>query len=75
MTQIEYTHEYFLTAAQCNPQKELPVGTLVQEIIEVATEHANLIGVGATPLGEHNATWVLSRIAFEMSRYPSMEEH
>lgn len=72
--QADYTHDYFLTAAQCNAQKELPVGTLVQQIIDVATEHANLIGVGASRLGEDGNTWVLSRIAFEMQRYPRMEE-
>lgn len=74
MTQIEYTHDYFLTAAQCNPQKELPVGLLVRQVIDVVIEHANIIGVGATSLGKLDATWVLSRLAFEVSRYPSMEE-
>lgn len=71
----EYTHRYFLTAAQCNPQKEIALPALVQHIIEVATEHADILGVGYSRLKEDHNLWVLSRIAIDMDHYPRMHEH
>lgn len=71
----EYTHEYFLTAAQCNAQKELSPQMLVQNIIEVATEHANILGIGFTRLSAERNIWVLSRLTYELKRYPAMHNH
>lgn len=75
MTQQKiYTHDYKLTAAQCNAQSELAPAMLVQQIIEVATEHADALGVGFRNLATHGTLWVLSRVAFEMKRYPRLLE-
>ncbi len=70
-----YTHTYRLTAAQCNAQSELAPAMLVQQIIEVSTEHADLLGIGFERLRHDDNLWVLSRIAFEMKRYPRLLEH
>ncbi|MBO4955072.1 MAG: acyl-[acyl-carrier-protein] thioesterase [Muribaculaceae bacterium] len=70
----EYTHRYTLTAAQCNAQGELAPAQLVQHIIEVATEHADELGVGFERLARDGNLWVLSRIAIEMDRYPRLFE-
>ncbi len=70
----ELTHEFYLTAAQCNAQRELAPAHLVQQIIEVATEHADVLGVGFRELQQSGCTWVLSRIAIEMTRYPQLLE-
>ena len=70
----ELTRTYHLTAAQCNAQRELAPAQLVQQIIEVATEHADALGVGYRELQRSGCTWVLSRIAFEMTRYPRLLE-
>lgn len=72
MAQIDFTQEYWLTAAQCNAQRELPLSSLIRQIIDVATEHANRIGVGAARLAEDDNTWVLSRISIVMDSYPRM---
>ncbi|MCM1482955.1 MAG: thioesterase [Muribaculaceae bacterium] len=69
-----YSHNFMLTAAQCNAQLELSPSMLVQQIIEVATEHADLLGVGFRRLSQGGCLWVLSRIAFEMHRYPGVLE-
>lgn len=69
-----YSHEYFLTAGECNPQKEMPLPLLVSRLIEVATEHANIWGVGYAKLIEYNQTWVLSRVTIEMTDYPHVNE-
>ncbi len=70
-----YTHAYRLTAAQCNAQSELAPAQLIQQIIEVSTEHADLLGIGFARLEADGNLWVLSRIAIEMTRYPSLGEH
>lgn len=74
MTQLTnlHSHKYYLTAAQCNAQHELAPGQLIQQIIEVATEHADILGVGFRELQDNDNIWVLSRITFELKRYPKM---
>ncbi len=76
MTQLKvlHTHHYHLTAAQCNAQSELAPSQLIQQIIEVATEHADILGVGFKDLQRHGNLWVLSRVAFEMKRFPRLLE-
>lgn len=69
-----YSHEYFLTAGECTPQKEMPLPLLVTRLIEVATEHANIWGVGYAKLIEDNQAWVLSRVTIEMNDYPHVNE-
>ncbi len=70
----EYTHKYFLTAGECNAEKEMSVSLLAQRVIEVATEHANILGVGYADLVKENHGWVLSRLTIEMSRFPALNE-
>lgn len=48
---------------------------LVQNIIEVATEHANMLGIGFTRLSAERNIWVLSRLTYELKRYPAMHNH
>lgn len=75
MTDLKYyNHEYFLTAGECTPQKEMPLPLLVTRLIEVATEHANIWGVGYAKLVEDNQAWVLSRVTIEMNDYPKVNE-
>lgn len=69
-----YSHAFHLTAAQCNAQRELAPAQLVQQIIEVATEHADALGVGFKDLQANGTLWVLSRVAIEMNRYPHLLE-
>lgn len=70
----EFTKHYCQTAAGCNAQKELPTATLVRQIIETATEHANILGIGYNELIRENNAWVLSRLAIELNRMPRMHE-
>lgn len=69
-----YTRRYHLTAAQCNGQRELSPAMLLQHIIEVATDHADALGVGFRNLAADGVLWVLSRCAFEVKRYPRILE-
>ena len=70
----EYSHKYFLTAGLSNAQREAPLHLLVNNIIEVATEHANIWGVGYSTLVKEHQGWVLSRLVVEMQRFPAINE-
>ena len=74
MTQI-FEQTYFLTPAECNPQGRMPITLLINRLIEVATLHANEIGIGYASLVEFHQTWVLSRVAVEMKLYPGVNDH
>ena len=49
---------YFLTPAECNPQGRMPITLLINRLIEVATLHANAIGIGYDTLVDRHGTWV-----------------
>lgn len=69
-----FTARYFLSPGECNPQQRMPLTLLINRLIEVATLHANQIGIGYAFLTLEHQTWVLSRVAVEMKRYPGVNE-
>jgi medium-chain acyl-[acyl-carrier-protein] hydrolase len=76
MTELkkEFTHKFFLTAGECNAELEMPVTLFVSRVIEISTMQANNLGIGYSRLIEDNTGWVLSRVTFEMKRYPTVNE-
>ena len=62
----------FLAASRCNGQRCLSLQELVRELIDLATDHANLLGVGYARLAESGMAWVLSRLSVEMEKWPAM---
>lgn len=70
-----FTANYFLTPGECNPQQRMPLTLLINRLIEVATLHANQVGIGYAFLTKEHQTWVLSRVAVEMKRYPGVNEN
>ncbi len=71
----EYSHDFFLTAGECNAHRQMPLTLLTQRVIEVATEHANILGVGYADLIKDNQAWVLSRLTIEMKSYPEVNQN
>ncbi len=69
-----HSKSVFLTAALCNAQLEMPMSVLTQMVIDIATEHANILDIGYTRLIKNNAAWVLSRIIVDMKRMPHYNE-
>lgn len=69
-----YSREFYLAAGDGTPEQMLPVGRAVARCIEVATDHANLLGAGYEHLRPLGLSWVLSRIALEMTDYPKVNE-
>ena len=73
-TSSVYTHSYTLTAGESNAEGRMPVTLVGERVIEVATEHANSLGIGYAALITKNIGWVLSRLSIEMYRYPIINE-
>ena len=70
-----FVSDYFLTPGECNPEQRMPLTLLINRLIEVATLHANELGIGYAYLQREHQTWVLSRVAVEMKRYPGVNEN
>lgn len=71
----EFTKTYFLIPGEANAQQEMPLTLLTSQIIEIATEHANTLGIGHADMKHLNLGWVLSRLTIEMSRWPKVNEY
>ena len=67
---VIFSRSYYLSAAECNAQQEMSIPQLVQKLIDVATEHANHLGIGNPDMPDPDMGWVLSRLTIEMTSYP-----
>lgn len=74
MKQKIFTESYFASASETNPEQELAVTELVVKIIDIATAHANSLGIGNPSMVDIGGGWVLSRLTVEMKRYPRVNE-
>ena len=70
----EYTASWQLTAAECGPEQTMTPPLMVTRLIEVATLHANHLGIGYARLIVDGLAWVLSRVSLEMTRWPRVGE-
>lgn len=73
ITELQRT--YIVTPGLCNARKELPLPHLISDIIELATDHANKLGLGFKVMTPKGIGWVLSRLTVSMNRYPRFNEH
>lgn len=69
-----YQHTYHLTAGECDATGSLPLPLLAERLIEAASEHANILGIGYSRLVELGIGWVLSRMSIEMTEYPGIND-
>lgn len=65
-----YAKTYNIVASDCNAQREVTLPFLANKILDVATEHADILGIGYADITPKNQAWVLARLAIEMERYP-----
>lgn len=70
-----YSQTFFLTAGECNAEGWMPLPLLVSRIIEVATNHANSLGIGYARLIEMDLAWVLSRVSIEIDTLPGINDN
>ena len=68
----EYIGEFFLSASDANAEGKLSLTVLSDKIIDVATRHANSLGIGNPVMAHLNAGWILSRLTIEMHNYPEV---
>lgn len=69
-----YKESCFVSAGEANPEQELSLPILVAKLIDIATAHANSLGIGNPSMLDLKAGWVLSRVTIEMSAYPKVNE-
>lgn len=72
MAEKIFSREFFLPASEVNAQREMPLSRLVTTIIDVATGHANLLGIGFDRMIREGISWVLSRLTIDISEMPSV---
>lgn len=70
----DLTQTFFLSAGDTNAQGELSLAVLISKIIDIATAHANSLGIGNPSMQHLGYGWVLSRLAVEMKSYPRVNE-
>lgn len=69
-----FEQTFFLSAGETNAEQEIALPLLTSKIIDIATAHANSLGIGNPSMESLGCGWVLSRIAIEMERYPRVNE-
>lgn len=74
MMSPEFTQTFFLSAGEVNAEGEMSLALLTSKIIDIATAHANSLGIGNPSMEALGRGWVLSRVAVEMERYPRVNE-
>lgn len=60
----------FQAAGMCNGQGEMPLASLIDQLIQTATGHANRSGFGYACLIEKGCSWVLSRVSARIESLP-----
>lgn len=68
-----YSESYFLSAGEGNAEQEMSLPLLVSKLIDIATAHANSLGIGNPMMASFNGGWILSRLTIEMKRYPKVD--
>lgn len=66
--ELKYSEDYFLTAGETDARGELPPTTIVERLIEIATRHANILGIGYARLAPAGRAWVLVGVHYAMER-------
>lgn len=61
--------------SESNAEQQLPLTLLVAQMIDIATDHANELGIGFINLEPKGLGWVLSRLSVEMKRWPATGEN
>lgn len=69
-----HSNDYLVKPSESNAQQELPLSLLVAQMIDLATDHANKLGIGFLMLEPKGLGWVLSRLSVEMKRWPATGE-
>lgn len=72
--EVFYKETYFLSAGEGNAEHEMSLPLLTSKLIDIATAHANSLGIGNPAMREINGGWVLARLTIEMEEYPQVND-
>ncbi|MDE5772984.1 MAG: hypothetical protein K2H86_00825 [Muribaculaceae bacterium] len=64
------TQTFFLSAGEVNAEGEMALTLLTAKLIDIATAHANALGVGNPVMADIGCGWVLSRLTVELDETP-----
>lgn len=67
--------KYFLSASDSNAEGELSLTSLTTNIIDIATDHANSLGIGNPSMTDMKAGWILSRLTIDLKKTPVVNTH
>ncbi|MCM1377632.1 MAG: thioesterase [Clostridium sp.] len=68
----EFTKSFFVSAGEANAQHLLSVPQLTAKLIDIATAHANSLGIGNPNMPDPDTGWVLSRLTIDMESFPTV---
>ena len=68
----QFSQTFFLSAGEVNAEGRLSLPLLTAKIIDIATAHANSLGIGNPAMSHLGCGWVLSRLTIEMTHYPAV---
>lgn len=66
---------YFLSANDANAEGLLSLTSLTSNIIDIATDHANALGIGNPSMADMKAGWILSRLTIDLKKSPKVNTH
>ena len=66
----EFCERFFVSAGDTDAEGRMSLPLLTSKIIDVATAHANSLGIGNPSMVHLHRGWVLSRLAIELKEYP-----
>jgi acyl-ACP thioesterase len=69
-----YTLTTVVPFADVDRNQVMLLPQLVKLLQEAAVQHADLYGVGVRDIAERGTSWVLNRLAVELTRYPRRDE-
>lgn len=64
------TRTFFLSAGEVNAEGEMSLTLLCSKLIDIATAHANALGIGNPVMAGSGLGWVLSRLTVELAETP-----
>ena len=69
-----YSDKFFINSTDGDQFQEVKLSSLFRMFQEIATAHADKIGVGSKKTFDLGQAWILTRMQLEMYRYPKYEE-
>lgn len=70
----EIINQHNVREYETDPDGDLRIATMMQLLQDLATQHVDAWNVGSDDLNEKNQTWVASRYAVKIHRYPKKYE-